>query len=123
MSDDPGSILRLLDAELERVSATERRTSLAALLVPPARLNLAWDYGAEGERLDCWLVGQSPGRDVLLVYCEQGFGPSFPWGFVFPPEDSMGMDSQWHSSLEDAAINAGLLEAPPGYCVPGPRGD
>ncbi len=31
------------------------------------------------------------------------------------------MDSQWHSALEDAAINAGLLPAPPGYEVPGPR--
>ncbi len=33
----------------------------------------------------------------------------------------MGMDSQWHSGLEDAVINAGFLPAPPGYESPGPR--
>ena len=34
-------------------------------------------------------------------------------GFIFPADDSLGMDSQWHSRLEDAAISAGL-EPPPG---------
>lgn len=122
MSDDPGGVRQLLDEELSRVSALERRASLSALLIPPSRIKLGWNYGEQGERLDCWLVGRSPDHDVLLLYCAQGFGPSFPWGFVFPPEDSMGMDSQWHSGLEDAAINAGLLSAPPGYQAPGPRG-
>jgi hypothetical protein len=111
----------LLGDELARVSDPARRVSLAALLLPPSKINLGWDYGMRGERLDCWHIGRSPDGGVLLVYCEQGFGPAFPWGFVFPLEDSMGMDSQWHSGLEDAAINAGLLPAPDGYEAPGPR--
>jgi hypothetical protein len=58
---------------------------------------------------------------MVLLACVARVGPSFPWGFMDAHEDSMGMDSQWHSGLEDAAIVAGLLPAPTGYEVPGPR--
>src|SRR4051812_18608673 len=98
----------LVAEKLRRITDAERRSALAAFLVPPVRLRLNWEYGAANEQLDCWLVGQS--RDeplVRIVYCEAGFGPAFPWGYVFG--DSMGMDSDWHSGLEDAAIGAGFL--------------
>src|SRR3954447_9571635 len=104
MPVDLGDIQKLIGEELARVSAPERRACLSALLVPPSKIRLGWDYGEPGERLDCWLTGRSTDQDVLLVYCTKGFGPSFPWGFLFAAEDSMGMDSQWHSGLEDAAI-------------------
>ena len=121
MSDTAPDIDSLVAGELARVGDPTRRSSLRALLQHPARLSLAWDYGQLDERFNCWQVGCSPDRRVLLVYCERGFGPDFPWGFVFADEGSMGMDSQWHSGLADAAIVAGLLPAPAGYEVPGPR--
>ena len=67
-----------------------------------------------------WVVGHSDDGGIALVYSDKGFGPSFPWGYVYT-HDTLGMDSQWHSDLEDAAIGARLLDAPPGYAVPGPR--
>ena len=114
-SDD---ISNLVQSELRRLTDPQRRISLEGLLNLPRKLSLAWDYGREGERFDCWCVGQSPNGNIWLVYCTQGFGPDYPWGFVFPHSDSLGMDSQWHLGLEDAAICAGLLDAPEGYEVP-----
>jgi hypothetical protein len=121
MSEIESRISTLLDRELARIEDLARRDVLRSFLQPPARLSLGWNYGHEGERINCWQVGRFPNRNILLVYCDRGFGPAFPWGFVFADEDSMGMDSQWHSGLEDAAIGAGMLPAPANYEVPGPR--
>jgi hypothetical protein len=113
---------RMVQRELDLVSDAHRRAELAKLLVAPVRMNLGWDYGetrdSSRDRLDCWQVGQSPDGNTLLVYCEQGFGPSDSWGFVGRTDDSLGMDSQWHIGLEHAAIVADLLDAPPDYEVP-----
>src|SRR5687767_14262830 len=117
MSDE-SDIRGLVETELATVAEGARREWLRGMLVSPRRLQLEWGYGRPGERLECWLVGQSPDGRVRLVYCERGFGPTYPWGFVNADDDYMGMDCQWHASLEHAAIGAGLLTAPPGYEVP-----
>ena len=123
MVDAEAHILSLVDAESVRVADPARRGALQAMLQDPARVSLAWDYGYAGERFNCWLVGRSPypDRPWLLVYCDRGFGPASPWGFVFADEDSIGMDCQWHSGLEKAAIVAGLLPAPADDQEPGSR--
>ncbi len=108
----------VLKLEWLGVQDSQRRSALASLLIAPECRSIGWDYGEPDERYDCWVVGRSPNGDLLLVYCDQGFGPVHPWGFIFPDEDSMGMDSQWHSSLVDVAIGAGLLSVPPDYEVP-----
>ena len=121
MSDTRINVTSLIDSELARIGEPARRSRLQELLHRPARVSLAWDYGQADDRFDCWHVGQSPDGRLLLVYCKRGFGPDFPWGFVFADDGAMGMGSQWHSGLEDAAIAAGLLPAPAGYKVPGLR--
>jgi len=100
----------LIQSELAKIEENERRTRLSSLLISPRPISLAWDYGEPGERFNCWLVGESAAENVWLVYSEHGFGPSFPWGFVFPDRDSFGMDSQWYDRLEDAAENIGLID-------------
>jgi hypothetical protein len=121
MTDDLCKLRSLVDSELALVTDPVRRTVLQALLVERVRFSLAWEYGEADERFDSWLVGRSSDGAILLVYCERGFVPSDPWGYVFAHTGSMGMDSQWHSGLVDAAIGAGLVPAPAGYKVPGPR--
>jgi hypothetical protein len=111
-------IKQLIDTELAKVADHSRRERLRSFLVAPELLSLRWGYGQPGDRFDCWLVALSPDRKDRLLYCEQGFGPTYPWGFVGIEEEWMGMDCQWHAGLEDAAIGAGLLDAPPGYEVP-----
>ena len=121
MSRKAADIESLVAGELARQTSPQRRARMQSFLIPPRSRTLRWDYGQPDERIEAWVVGLTPDGGVALVYADAGFGPSFPWGFVFPEDDSAGMDSQWHSGLEDALICAGLLEAPSGYEVPGPR--
>ena len=108
----------LVAQQIAQVGDLRRREQLQSLLTEPELRSFNWDYSAHDQRLDGWVVGGSPDRSILLVYAEEGFGPSEPWGMVIAEDDSFGMDSQWHVGLEHAAICAGLLDAPPRYEVP-----
>ncbi len=99
----------LIQLEVARIQNIERRYRLKSLLLPPRQISLGWDYGHPGQRLPCWLIGQSPNKDVWLIYSQLGFGPDYPWGFVLPADDSLGEDAQWFDSLEAAAEAIGLL--------------
>jgi hypothetical protein len=111
-------ILNLIEVELTKVREISRRENLRTVLVPLQMLSLKWEYGKPDERFECWLVGMSSDGQKRLLYCDCGFGPTYPWGIVSNDSDWLGMDSQWHEALEDAAIGAGLLPAPPDYEVP-----
>jgi len=111
----------LIADELRQINDPIRRRQLQGFLHPPELRNVAWDYGHPDERHDVWVVGQGPDGSILLVYSDVGFGPQFPWGGIARDVDSLGMDAQWHSGLEHVAICCGLLDAPAGYEVPGPR--
>jgi hypothetical protein len=113
-----GEIKQLVEAELTKVEDPSRRAALRAALIPPRPLTLRWGYGKPGEQLQCWMVGLSPNGKERLMYCEKGFGPGDPWGFVGALDEWMGMDCQWHVGLEHAAIGARILSAPPNYEVP-----
>jgi hypothetical protein len=103
--------------ELATVRDVARRDALRAmLLAEPRQEERDWSYGAPGERFPYWVVAEAPERGIILVYCEQGFGPEFPWGFLFidAPGDvtrygrTLGMDAQWSWYLEEAFVRSGL---------------
>ena len=101
----------LVARELALVADPARREALRAILVEPRLEEQEWDYGAPGERYPYWVVAEAPARGTVLGYCEQGFGPEFPWGFLFtddPDFTSLGMDSQWNWYLEEAFVRSGL---------------
>lgn len=88
------------------------------LLVPPRQEEREWDYGQPGERYPYWVVAEAPERGIMLVYCEHGFGPGMPWGFLFtdqPEFPTLGMDSQWDWYLDEAFIQSGLSEGRTGF--------
>ena len=92
-----------------------RRQALIRLLIEPRLEERGWDYGAPGDRYPYWVVAEAPERGTMLVYCEHGFGPDQPWGFLFSSEPgfrSLGMDSQWSWYLEEAFVRSGLWEHP-----------
>lgn len=99
----------LVAAELDRVVDPARRAELHRHLARPELVTLGWEYGPPDE-LSCWLVGVRGDGRLHLVYNDDGFGPDLPWGAVFAASSSMGMDAQWSSRLEGAAIKAGILE-------------
>lgn|GEM_PF-2782955 len=111
----PEEIAARVAKEVALVRNPERRDLLLRLLVEPRREGRAWEYGAPGERYPYWVVAEAPDEGLILVYCEEGFGPEFPWGFLDtdgPFRDSLGMDSQWDWYLEAALCRSGLWRGP-----------
>lgn len=106
-----GRVRALVARELGLVVDPARREALRAILVEPRVEERDWDYGAPGERYSVWVVAEATDKGIILVYCENGFGPTFPWGFLFTNElgfASLGMDSQWCWYLEEAFVRSGL---------------
>jgi hypothetical protein len=112
---EPDQIRRLVGRELALIADPGRRTAIERLLVDPRRELRGWDYGGPGESYPYWVVAESPDPGLLLVYCEHGFGPDMPWGFLptnEPEFDTLGMDSQWGWYLEEAFVKSGLWGEP-----------
>jgi hypothetical protein len=118
MSRSLATIQALVTRELEDISDAECRARLASLLVEPSFQELSWEYGALGATRLCCIVATAADGNLAVVYCEDGFAPTEPWGAVSLAEASMGSDAEWYGSLFDAAIGAGFCADPPGYEVP-----
>jgi len=96
-------------------------------LIEPERAERAWEYGDIGERYPHWIVARDQARGIELVYCDRGFGPEMPWGFVSVADQSLGTDGQWSWYLEEAFVRSGLWEGPirqdePFHLAPEERG-
>ena len=98
----------ILEAEIERITDPSVLARVRDLLVEPTPVNRGWDYGSPGETFTCWTVLAHPESNTGIAYCEQGFGPSNPWGLVFlsGPHAGIGMDSGWYDTLEAAVRNS-----------------
>jgi hypothetical protein len=57
-------------------------------------------YGPPGQKYTCWTVLEHRPSNTGIAYCEEGFGPSFPWGLIFlsGPHMNIGMDAGWKHS-------------------------
>lgn len=120
MREQAATVEALVVREVESIEQPDLR-ALAQLLRAPLHVEeWPWDYGPEGQTYPCWIAFAHPPSNTAIAYCSQGFGPSYPWGLLFLAEPrSMGMDSQWFLSVEDALRNcpAWKGENPPGYEV------
>lgn len=110
----------LFESELARIDQPDRVAVIRELRVPARCEDRPWNYGRPGTH-PCWVVLEDPESHMAVVYCEHGFGPSFPWGVLWTagPDLSMGRDDGWFVTLEDAArhIPAWHGENPPDYEV------
>jgi hypothetical protein len=105
----------LVARELGLIEDATRREALRSLLVEPRVEVRSWDYGAPGQSYAYWVVAEAPTRNIILAYCENGFGPEFPWGVLDvnnPQFMSLGNDAQWNWYLEEAFVRAGLWTGP-----------
>jgi hypothetical protein len=102
MSITRQDVVILVEAELGKIKDPVVLTALQRILVEPEIREMDWNYGWEGQTYPCWVIARDQTVDTELVYCEYGFGPKAPWGLVFISYNSMGMDSGWFSTLEDA---------------------
>ena len=106
--------------ELRRMDAA-LVAAVRPLLVTPHMEERDWDYGPDGQTYPCWIVLEHHPSNTGIAYCAQGFGPGDPWGLLFLRGEhlSMGMDSGWFATFEDAFRGSPAcdLPAPPGYEV------
>lgn len=112
MPVEPSQLIGMIDAELARLGDNRIAAHVRSLLVEPAEVLRAWDYGEPGEKFLTWTVLSDRGRSQTgIAYCDLGFGPESPWGLVFLGDDgtepaSIGMDSQWFSTFLEAYLNS-----------------
>lgn len=94
----------LLDAEISKIKQAELRLCISDHRVYPRVENRAWDYGEDGIAYPCWIGIEDGKSNTAIGYCLEGFGPANPWGLLFlgGEHSSIGMDSGWFISLEDA---------------------
>jgi hypothetical protein len=109
-------IAALVERELAGIRIRDARLAerIRELLVTPYSVEREWDYGAPDERFTCWTVLEHQPSNRGIAFCSQGFGPSDPWGLVSlsGPQMSIGMDSAWFVSLEDAMRASAAWEGP-----------
>jgi hypothetical protein len=97
----------------------DRRAALEPLLIEPFSRQLEWEYSKSADLLQSWVLAWQRQRDVQLVFCDKGFGPEYPWGFIDSKSTTAGRDDSWYKTLDDAFINSGLWigKVPEGYEV------
>jgi hypothetical protein len=94
----------IVGKELACMSDSALLSRIQEWLVKPYAVERDWDYGRDGERFTCWTVLEHPLTNTAIAYCQQGFGPTYPWGLVCLSGEHMGIgtDSAWFSTLEAA---------------------
>jgi hypothetical protein len=118
MRESAAAIDALVVREIDRIAQADLIALAQSLRAPPLLEDRPWDYGQEGQTYPCWITFTHPPSNTAIVYCSEGFGPTYPWGLLFLTEPrNMGMDSQWFATVEDALRNcpAWKGENPLGY--------
>jgi hypothetical protein len=104
------SICERIKLELSAFPDPLIKPAIEALLIPPRPILRGWDYGPPDQQFVCWQVMEDPDVGTGIAFCEEGFGPSCPWGLVSLDEtgarSNMGMDSEWFQTFLDAYFDS-----------------
>ncbi|MFZ1051129.1 MAG: hypothetical protein WBP65_03205 [Candidatus Sulfotelmatobacter sp.] len=116
---DAQEISALVDRGLAGIRDPRLVQRIRDLLVTPYPVERMGDYGSAGERFTCWTVLEHRLSNTGIAFCSQGFDPANPWGLVAlsGPHMSIGMDSAWFVSLEDAMRESAAWNNPVGQEV------
>ncbi len=107
----------IIGAQIQYFDSTEQWLAFQSTRIQPVRVVQYWDYSEELH--ECFVVARS--TDAQIVYCESGFGPSFPWSSQRIGEENMGMDAEWHAYLYESFISGMWLGPKPiGFDFKGP---
>lgn len=104
----------LVREELDNITDPALLKRIHELLVAPYPVERDWDYGRAGEKFTCWTMLEHSPSNTAIAYCQEGFGPSDPWGLVFLSGEHMGigMDGAWFSTLESAVRESMVWDRP-----------
>jgi len=101
----PAFLLQSVNDELDALADSRVSTHVRSLLVEPTIVVRGWDYGRVDEAYPCWSVLEHAPSNTGIAYCEQGFGPTHPWGLVFlsgVERMSIGTDAGWYGTFLEA---------------------
>lgn len=112
--EDSTAISALVEREILKISDPALVNKIRGLLVTPYPVERAWNYGKPDTWFTCWTVLEHRPSNTGIAFCSQGFGPSYPWGLVnlSGEQMSIGMDSGWYASLEDAMRESMAWDGP-----------
>lgn len=104
----------IVGEELASINDPTLLHRIQQFLVTPYPVEREWDYGRRGEKFTCWTVLEHSPSNTAIAYCEDGFGPSYPWGLVSLSGEHMGigMDSGWFQTLESAMRDSMAWDGP-----------
>jgi len=115
------TVTELVNREVAKIVQPELLDVIRKFRVEPRCEQRAWDYGEKEQSFPCWVVVEHKASNTCICYCENGFGPTYPWGllFILGAHLSIGMDSGWFRTLEDVVRESAAWEGenPPGYEV------
>jgi hypothetical protein len=102
------TLKRLVAAELSKLGNAQVENYVRGVLSEPTPAFRDWDYGERGQQFTCWTVLEHPASNSSIAYCEEGFGPTHPWGLLFLTGEhmSMGMDSGWFRTFTEAFFDS-----------------
>lgn len=109
-----------IEEEIGRIDQLDLAARLRRLLVPVRCEEREWDYG-QARTFPCWIIAEHRASNTAFAYCEQGFGPRYPWGMlrIAGTHLSMGADDRWFASFEEAFRSSAAWDGinPNGYEV------
>lgn len=102
----PTTLSDRVAAELASITDDQVRHFIEGLLLPVPEAHLRdWNYGDDGQQFLCWTVLGHARSKTEICFCNEGFGPTMPWGLVNgvdEPDPSIGMDSGWFFTFLEA---------------------
>lgn len=99
-------IKEIIENELKYFEYDDILHSIKNMLIDPYKIHKKWMYSHETH--ECWVVAECSHETEHIVYCETGFGPSFPWGRQLKDDNDMGRDDVWFAYLYEAFVSSNL---------------
>jgi len=100
----------LVSSEISKVQDSRVVEHIESLLVAPVRTMRTWDYGEANTQYPCWILFSHEDSSTGIAYCEQGFGPKYPWGLVklkdTDSEPSIGYSGSWFQTFLSAYFDS-----------------
>jgi hypothetical protein len=94
----------ILVSEISKIAQPDLITTIESRRITPRSEIRDWDYSPKDAQYECWVCVEDISSKSCVAYCQEGFGPTYPWGLLELHGDnaSLGMDAQWYRTLEDA---------------------
>lgn len=82
--------------------------------MPPYPVERGWDYGVVNEHFTCWTVVERRLSNTGIAFCDKGLRALISVGtrILDGPHTSVGVDSSWFMSLEEAMRESSAWEGP-----------